>query len=219
MPDPHRQTVSASQSAALFNASPYLTRWMLWQHHARGPPLGAAEDSRMKWGRILEPAIVEQASRDLRLECRPNVGGEYVRAGRLGCTRDAMIVCPDRGPGALECKCCFDYATWMRDWEGGRAVPPHIEIQLQTQMLVGSGAGPGWNWGTIAVWVCGGEIKYFERKPIVELWTKLEIEAAAFFASLIADEEPNPFGAAIELPWLNDLFPTTRGETLDLSND
>jgi hypothetical protein len=228
MPDPTHQTVSASQAAALFNASPWCTRWMLWKHFHDGIKIDPEEDARMSWGKKLEPLIIQQAAEDLRLEVIPN-GDTYVRRGLLGCTRDAVILCPDRGPGALETKAIFDYRTWMTDWGGGAFVPRHHEIQLQTQMMVGlpdaydgrrlsSIQPPSFGWGIIAAWVAG-EVHYFERKPLPDLWHQLENAASHFFASIACDEEPEPFGAPVEVPWLTQLFPCERGKTVDLSDN
>jgi hypothetical protein len=218
MPDPTKATISATQSPALWNVSPYATLWMLWQHFANNLPIDADEpNSRMAWGLKMQPLIIEQAAAELHLEIHPNTDDTYHRRGLLGATRDATIVCPDRGPGALETKCCFDYATWMREWGSGEHVPRHYEIQLQQQMFVGDEIGQ-FEWGIIVAWV-GAELFYFERKPIEELWLKLQSEASRFFASVKNKEEPNPFGAAIEVPWLTALFPTERGSVLDLSQD
>lgn len=220
MPDPTGKTISATQSPALFNASPYFTRWMLHQHFAKAIPLDPDEpNGRMLWGKKLQPLIIAQTAEDLRFEVRPNTADRYHRRGQLGCTRDAEIICPDRGPGALETKCVFDYRTWMADWNGGRGAPRHIEVQNQQQMLVGDGDGtPSYEWGVIAVWVAG-DMHYFERKPIRALWQKLETEAADFFAAISAGDEPEPFGAPIEVPWLAELFPVERGKSIDLSDE
>jgi hypothetical protein len=218
MPDPTRATISATQSPALWNVSPYLTRWMLWQHFANGVPLDVEPNSRMDWGLKMQPLVLEQAAAELRLEVIPNENNTYHRCGMLGCTRDATIICPDRGPGALETKCVFDYATWMRDWDGGKLVPRHHEIQLQQQIFVGDGEGQSFGWGIIVAWV-GADLFYFERKPIIPLVERLAAEAAAFFASVEAKGEPDPFGSPIEVPWLTELFPTERGKVLDLSQD
>lgn len=218
MPDPTGKTISATQAPALFNASPYFTRWMLWQHFANGLPLDADEpDGRMLWGKKLQPLIIAQAAEDLRLEVRPNADDSYHRRGPLGCTRDAIVICPDRGPGALETKCVFDYRTWMADWGGGKSVPRHYEIQLQQQMLVGDDVG-SYAWGIVAAWVAG-EVHYFERVPIDKLWDALAIESAEFFRSVKAGAEPQPFGAPVEIPWLTELFPVARGKSIDLSDD
>jgi hypothetical protein len=218
MPDPTRQSISATQVSALWNVSPYVTRWMLHKHFADGVPLDGPEDSRMSWGKKLQPLIIEQAAADLRLEVRPNAEDTYHRRGRIGCTRDATIICPDRGPGALETKCVFDYRTWMADWGGGRAVPRCHEIQVQTQMYVGEGTPHlCFTWGVIAAWVAG-EVHYFERKPIHDLWRMMVDEADRFFADVKAAREPDPFGATVELPWLTEFFPVDAEKVVDLSD-
>lgn len=216
MPDVTRKTISATQASALWNVSPYTTRWMLWQHFAKGIDIDAKEDGRMSWGKKLQPLVIEQTAEDMRFDVIPNDADTYIRRGLLGCTRDATIICPDRGPGALETKCVFDYRTWMADWDGGKTPPRHHEIQLQQQMLVGD--DEPYNWGVIAAWVAG-EVHYFERDPIFDLWDKLNDEALAFFKSIDAGDEPDPFGAPIEIEWLTKLLPTERGKVVDLSGD
>jgi predicted phage-related endonuclease len=220
VPDPTLETISASEAAALFNVSPWVTRWMLWQRFANGMDIDAEPDARMSWGTKLEPLILEQASEDMRLEVRPNRqpngAQQYFRTGWFGCHRDGDIICPDRGPGAIETKSVFNYQTWMADWGGGKVPPRHVEIQLQVQMYVGAGNASPFHWGVIAVWIAG-EVYYFERQPIPELFDRLHAEAKSFFASVKSKDEPDPFGATVELPWLNQMFPTERGKTLDLS--
>lgn len=218
MPDPTRETISATESPALFGVSPYATRWMLYQRFAKGVDIDSTEDARMSWGRKLQPLILEQAAADLGLEIRQNEDDVYHRRGILGCTRDGEIICPDRGPGAIETKCVFDYRTWMTDWEGGDRPPRRHEIQLQHQMYVGSGRGPSYNWGVLVAWVAG-EQHYFEREPITDLWRAINTESAKFFEDVRAGAEPNPFGELIELPLLAELFPVIPEKVLDLSAD
>lgn len=215
MPDPTKATLSATQTPALFGASPYLTRWMLARHFIYGDPIDSPEHNRMDWGKKLQPLILAQAAEDLHLEVRPNANDTYVRRGRLGCTRDAEIICPDRGPGSLETKCVFDFGVWMREWDGGKTLPRQNEIQVQQQMYVGDGAQPH-AWGVIAVWVCG-EIKYYERKPIGELWTAIEDETDKFFADVEAKREGEPFGDPVEMPLLNQLFAPVPGKVVDFT--
>lgn len=215
MPDPDRLTISATESPALFNVSPYKTRWMLWQRFANRVEIDSAADSRMNWGMKMQPLVLAQAAEDLRLEVHPNPDGAYIRRRQLGCTKDATIICPDRGVGALETKCVFDYRPWMQDWNQGRQPPRHYEIQLQQQMLIGDGEKP-FEWGVIAAWVCG-EMHYFERKPIPEFWSALTEEAQKFFADVEAKAEPEPFGVPVEFPLLRECFPLIEGEKIDLT--
>jgi hypothetical protein len=217
VPDPLKQTLSATQTPALLNASPYFTRWMLWHHFANGMDLGAEENDRIREGRRMQPLVLERAAQELRLAVEQNESNAYVRNGQLGANRDATIICPDRGPGALETKCCFDYAVWMAEWDGGKRVPPHVEIQLQQQMLVGDGE-KSFEWGVITVWVAATQ-HYFERSPQLGLWKRLTDEAADFFMSLYAKVEPDPFGLTIEMGWLEELYPTVPHKTLDLRDD
>lgn len=217
MPDPQKTTISATESPALFHVSPYVTRWMLFQKFSKGLDIDRDGDARMAWGKKLQPLVLAQAAADLRLEVHPNIGDTYHRRGRLGATRDATIVCPDRGPGALETKCVFDYGVWARDWAGGKSPPRHYELQLQQQMFVGDEAG-SYRWGVLAAWVCG-EMHYFEREPLSDLWAELEKEAERFFDDVANGREPNAFGDAVELPLMQELFAVESGRTLDLSAD
>jgi hypothetical protein len=225
MPDPERKTLSATESPALFGASPYLTRWMLFQKFANGENLDKPADERMSWGTKLQPLIIEQVAQERGLEVTPN-NDTYVRRGLLGCTRDATISAPGIGPGALEIKCVFDYRVWMQKWNGGKTVPREVEIQLQQQMFVGYGEpkkGTGiipksFDWGLIAVWVCA-DLYYFERAPVLEFWDDLQRRAIGFFSDVKSKREPDPFGASVELPLLAKLFPTEPDKVLDLSAD
>jgi YqaJ-like viral recombinase domain len=218
MPDPASKTLSATESPALFGASPYLTRWMLYRKFAHGDEIEKPADERMNWGKKMQPLIISQVSSDRGLEVVPNPDA-YVRRGLLGCTRDATIIAPGIGPGALEIKCVFDYRVWMTKWNGGKTVPREVELQLQQQCYVGMGDGYAkFGWGLIAVWVCA-DLYYFERKPVPELWTELERKAIGFFSDVRSKREPDPFGAAVELPLLNKLYPMQPGNVLDLSAD
>ena len=215
MPDSTKQTISATQSPALFGASSYLTRWMLYMQFAGKAEMETTEPNpRMEWGKKMQPLVLDQVAKDQKLEVVPNNIDSYIRRGLLGCTRDATIICPSRGPGALEIKCVFDYTAWMQKWNGGKTVPREYEIQLQQQMFVGDES-----WGMIAVWVCA-DLYYFERKPIIDLWQRLNVEAADFFAQVKGElPAPKPFGAPIEIPWLTSMFPTVKNSVLDLSHD
>lgn len=216
MPDPLKKTISATEAPGLFNVSPYVTRWMLWQKFANGIEIDSAEDNRMSWGKKMQPLLLQQAAEDLKLEVIPNDGDDYHRRGLLGCTRDATIVCPDRGPGALETKCVFDYRVWMDKWQGGNKPPKEYEIQLQQQMIVGDGSeGAMYEWGVIAAWVCG-DMYYFEREPIYDLMHRLNDEAHSFFKSVHRKEEPAPFGATVEIEWLTKLLPVVERKVINL---
>ena len=219
MPDPTRKTISATEMSMLLGVSPYGTRWMLYQRFAKGIEAPRPDHNRLDWGTKMEPLLLDQAAADLRLEVITNRQADgsqiYLSRGLLGCSRDADIYDPQGGPGALETKCCFDYKILMQEWDGGKTPPRQHEIQLQQQMYVGDGTNP-FEWGTIALW-CGGDMTYFHRKPMPDLWETFEREAKAFFADVTAGNEPSPFGAPVEVPLLKQLFSVPTGEVVNVT--
>lgn len=217
MPDPTKKTISATEMSGLLGVSPYVTKWMLYQRFVKGIEAPGPDHNRLDWGTRMEPLLLDQAAADLRLEVKtnrqPDGSQVYLRRGLLGCSRDADIYDPQRGPGALETKCCFDYKVLMQEWDGGKTPPRQHEIQLQQQMYVGDGEKP-YEWGSIALW-CGGDMTYFHRKPMLDLWETFEAEAAKFFADVASGNEPEPFGSPIEVPLLKIIFDKPTGEIIN----
>lgn len=217
MPDPTKTTISATEMSGLLGVSPYVTKWMLFQRFAHGVEAPSPAHNRLDWGTKMEPLLLEQAAADLRLEVTTNRQADgsqiYVRRGLLGCSRDADIYDPQRGPGALETKCCFDFKILMQEWDGGKTPPRQHEIQLQQQMYVGNGHVP-FEWGVIALW-CGGDMTYFQRKPMLDLWAKFEVEAMQFFDDVKSGREPEPFGSPVEVPLLKQIFDKPTGEIVN----
>lgn len=215
MPDPTRKTISATQVACLFGCSPYETEFSLY-HWLRGVDIPETETGRMTWGKRMQPLLIQAATEDLKLEAV--VDEKYVAFAGLpvGCTRDAIITCPDRGQGALEMKCVFDYRQWMTRWQGGTP-PLDIELQIQVQMMVGDG-NVSFKWGVIAVWLAG-EITYFERKPEPELWEEIDRRVLAMLARVDTDNEPGVTGTEREEALLNKLYPATDPvSTIDIED-
>lgn len=228
MPDALRKTVSATEVAALFGESPYLTKWMLYQNFVNGTPIATEENERMLWGRKMQPLIAKQAAQDHGFIVEQNELDRYLSRGVLGCTRDAIIVDPERGPGALEVKAVFDYKVWNETWGGGSRIPRHIILQLQQQMFVGDGdatctlwpedAFRSYSWGLLAVWVCA-QMHYFKFDAQPDLWREMENESAMFLDSVSCKREPDPVGSVLELPLLAQLYPTESGKVLDWKDE
>jgi predicted phage-related endonuclease len=207
MPDPTQQSVSASQAAALFNAHPYFTKFMLWHHFKNGMPLEVAGNERIAWGKLLQDDILYATSLAYRLEVAENTANEYTRAGQLGATIDGRMVMPDRGPVIVEAK-NIDWLRWKETWSE-TAAAPHVEIQLQVQMLAA-----GTDHGIIAALVGGNEMRWLERERNGELADRLREEAALFFESIERNDAPDPLGSPLELPMLAALYPTADPEEI-----
>jgi len=204
MPDPTRSSVSASQVAALFDLSPYATRWLLWQYF-RNPtlvPLETRPNTRLAWGKKLQSVILIAAAEHYRLDMEENVTDAYVRNGVLGCTRDGRMIDPSTGPVIVQAKnVALD--VWRREWTpppDGRA-PPHIELQMQCELYAEQAPR-----GIIAALVGGNDLRFYERTPLPEVQASLQQAATVFFQSLADNEEPEVAGEAVELPALNRLY-------------
>lgn len=200
MPDAQKRTVSASQIAALYDKSPYLTRWLLWASFAKGVVIDSEPNERMEIGSLLEDDILELVRRRLKFDVVPNTA--YVRHATLplGCTVDASITDPSLGPGVVECK-CVDWLTWKDNWTEEFA-PAHIELQLQAQLLV-----TGSQWGVIAALVGGNELRIYQRVPNPEVHASLANESVAFMQQVARGDEPDPLGVAREITGLKVLYP------------
>jgi len=195
MPDPLKKTLSATQIPALFDKSPYVTRWLLWQHYRNGAELEFEPNERMEWGTRLEPAIFQATCERLNLAGEHHTSQTYFRhrALPIGCTPDGTIHDLNRGPGAVECK-NVDWLQWKDNWTD-TAAPDHIELQIQTQMLVRDQ-----RWGIIACLVGGNELRLYHREPDPDLHERIITEADEFLASVREGREPDPMGRDIELP-------------------
>lgn len=215
MPDPTRATLSASQVAALWDASPHVSRWMLYHWALGAIDLDEPESVRMEMGRRFEEAILDMTAERLRLDVRQNTDNTYRRhaTARVGCTVDALVTDPSLGPGIVEAK-NVDAMIWRGGWSEDAAAK-HVEIQLQAQLFV-----HGASWGVIAALVGGNRLVLYRRLPNRRLWRSLEAQAARFWADVDARNEPSPTGMSRELKVLDHLYP--RAEPLkvrDLAED
>lgn len=209
-----RAHVGSSEIAALFDASPYFTRFMLWHDKAGTADLPAPENARVDWGQLLEPAIAAGVSREMRWELRKF--DRYASHDTLegwGCSIDYHVIDHEAGPGIVECK-NVDWLRWREDWSESRA-PLHVELQLQHQLGVS-----GFSWGAIAVLIGGNDLRIYERKPEARAIREIEEAVASFWASVRAGKGPDPFGAPVENATLRALWPAIEPEkVVDLTGD
>ena len=139
----------------------------------------------------------------------------------FGYTADGWSRKPDVGRGVIECKCCFNFRTWIskgdEGWDGGKKMPKHVEIQTQEQMMVGDGDG-SFEWGIVACWH-DAELHYFNLTPNREAWTMFTEIGAAFLDDIAKGDPGEPFGEPSEMPLMQRLFAPQPGKILDLRSD
>lgn len=198
------RNVGGSEIGALFDCSPWITRFSLWHEKAGKVAPSFEGDNRMELGKYLEPYIAEQLGKTLGWTIRrskeyhlhPTITG-------MGCTLDFDIVDHEWGPGICETKIVFDYGDYKADWAEDRA-PPNYELQVQHQLAV-----TGRSWAVIACMVMqtGTIMPAIVRRPVASVTEEIERKVAEFWDSVDKETPPAPTGTEGELAIMRHLWP------------
>lgn len=183
--------VGASEVAALFDASPWLTRFELW-HRKTGSistpafnatkPDGSPENERIYWGVKLEKAIVEAACE--RWGYEPLETPHRLDNGKgLGGHPDQRVMCPQRGRGILEVKT----ADWLVAKEWGDEPPLNYLLQSQTYQGLDQAS-----WGDLIVLVGGNDLRRFQYDFRPKIYADIEARVIEFWQSVEAGKAPKP---------------------------
>jgi len=181
--------VGASEVAALFDASPWLTHFELY-HRKVGtiatPDFnavrddGTPENERIHWGVILEDAIVAEACRRWGYVEREPV--RHLSNGKgLGGHPDRRVICPERGPGVLEAK----MVDWLEVKKWGDEPPVHYLLQNQSYQGL-----DGVTWGDMIVLVGGNELRRFQYDFRPGLFAEIERRVGDFWDRVRANNAP-----------------------------
>lgn len=178
--------ITSTDVAALFGLSPYMTEYELW-HRKRGGHVVLIEDNdRMKWGRRLQDAIAKGLAEDNGWKIRPMK--EYMRIPelRVGSSFDYAI----GKEGILEVKNVDSLAFrdgWAVDEDGNVEAPPHVEMQVQHQLLV-----TGRKEAYIGALIGGNRAVPIRREADPEIGNAILEKAQTFWESVETGQEPNP---------------------------
>jgi predicted phage-related endonuclease len=209
--------VGASEVPALFDCSPYLTRFELF-HRKKGnvdtPAFnalsddGTPENERIYWGVKLEAAILEAAKERYGYADREQ--REALSNGKgLGGHPDRRVVCPDRGPGILEIKT----ADWLVRKGWGDEPPAHYLIQSQAYQGL-----DGVTWGDVLVLVGGNRLERFCYDFRPKIYAEIERRVEAFWQSIEANDPPPP-DYTRDLDTITDLYREGGDKVVDLTGD
>ena len=209
--------VGASEVAALFDESPYLTRFELW-HRKTGdiatPEFdamaddGTPENERIYWGVRLEAAILEAAQERYGYEIEQR-DGRLTNGSGLGGHPDAIAVCPKRGRGILEIKT----ADWLVRKGWGDEPPIHYLLQSQTYQGLA-----GVQWGDVLVLVGGNKLERFQYDFRPKVYAEIEKRTAEFWRTIEASTPP-PADYSRDLDTIKTLYSEQGEETIDLQGD
>jgi predicted phage-related endonuclease len=182
-PDFRALHVGASEVAALFDLSPWLTRYQLWHRKAGNIAIDdLSGNSRVEAGIRLERAVLDWACDAYGYSLTRYPGFRLSNGRGLGGHPDGEISAPDReGPGIVEVKT----ADWLVAKKWGDEPPANYLMQLTTYMGLA-----GCQWGDIVVLVGGNELRRFRYDFRPALYAKIEAEVAAFWSSVHAGKPP-----------------------------
>lgn len=208
--------VGASEVAALFGMSPWLTEFELWHRKAGNiatPDFnavvdGVPENERVYWGVKMEPVIVEAACE--RWGYEPLQSPHFLSNGKgLGGHPDRIVNCPERGRGVLEVKT----ADWLVVKGWGDEPPAHYLLQnLTYQGLAGC------DWGDVIVLVGGNKLERFQYDFRPKIYADIEARVAAFWQSVRDGKAPKP-DYSRDGRTLIDVIGAPTDEVIDLRND
>lgn len=187
--DLRTKDLTSTDVAALFGLSPYKTAFELFHEKRDGQVVKLKPNERMKWGNRFESAIAHGVAEDNNWTVQPLK--VYMRDPdlRLGSSFDFEITSLQHGRCILEIKNVDSLVykrTWRDDGDGGIEAPEHIELQIQHQMLVS-----GYSWCALVAMVGGNSPKVTFRRFDPEIGEAIKKKAAAFWASIEANEAPS----------------------------
>jgi putative phage-type endonuclease len=178
--------ITSTEVSALFGLSPYATEFELWNRKKDGAVPEFTETDRMKWGSRLESAIAHGIAEDNGWQIAPFK--DYVRLPELkmGSSFDFLISPKE---ALLEIK-NVDALQFKEKWEiddDNIEAPPHIEMQLQYQMLV-SGVAEGY----IAALIGGNQVKLIRREIDDDIAKAIQEKVFNFWESIRRGKAPDP---------------------------
>lgn len=211
--------LTSTDIAALFGCSPYCTAFELWHRKKNQQIVDIDPNERMKWGTRLQDAIAAGIAEEEGWTTRRM--NEYIRIPelRLGSSFDHSIELHDEkeGFGLLEIK-NVDFIQfkqgWLIDDDGSIEAPAHIELQAQHQMLV---SGRSYNY--IGALVGGNDLKLLPREKNDKIHKAIVAKAEAFWASIEANEPPDP-DFARDAEYINSIYNFAEpGKVIDISGN
>lgn len=178
--------ITSTEVSVLFNCCPYKTFFELW-HEKRSKAITQIDaNERMVWGTRLQSAIARGIAEDNGWLIREK--SEYIRtAEKLGASFDFEVETPVKALLEIKNVDALQFRDgWIVDGDYVEA-PPHIELQVQHQMLV-SGISRAY----IGALIGGNKVILIYRELDSAIAAEIKSRAAAFWETIESNKEPNP---------------------------
>lgn len=186
------EDITSTESPALFGISPYMTLFELWHTKKNKDLSGIGENERMKWGTRLQKSIAGGIGEDNGWNVEPFEAYVRICDLRIGSSFDYRFLLPgvdDDMSCILEIKNVDSLAFkegWMIDGDNVEA-PPHIELQVQHQLLVS-----GYETAYIGALVGGNRVVLIKRGVDEQIHESIKAKVKAFWRSIEEGIEPEP---------------------------
>lgn len=173
--------ITSTMMPALFGFSPYTTLFELYHAKHSGVEVPFRENDRMRQGSNMEDYIAQEYAYREGVEVKPFK--DYIRLPekRIGSSFDYITA---DGKKLIEIK-AVDYLVW-REWEEGE-LPPHIEIQVQHEMMVS-----GISECDVVVMTGIYDMHIYPRKLDVDVGIAMLKAVESFWDDVADDREPAP---------------------------
>lgn len=214
--------VTSSEVAALFGISPYITAFELWHRKKDGNVVTIEQNDPMKWGIRLQDSIALGVAQDNNWKVHRM--DEYMRDDelRIGSSFDFSIDqdedgTSNHGAGILEIKNVHGLVykdQWLENDDGSVEAPPHIELQVQHQLLVS-----GRKFAYIAALTGGNKVVLIRREPDAAVISAIKAKVKEFWISIEANKPPSPDYSA-DAEFISKLYGYAEvGKVFDASGD
>ena len=185
--------ITSTEVSALFGISPYMTKFELWHRKHRGEVVKFDPNERMKWGTRLQDAIAAGIAEENKWSVMRMT--EYIRDPELraGASFDFSLdtyESENSEPGLLEIKNVDSLQfknEWTQDDEGNIEAPPHIEIQVQHQLMVSMR-----RFAYIGALVGGNKLVLIKRTRDENVIRRIREVIAEFWGTIEANIPPSP---------------------------
>lgn len=215
-----KPNINSTESPALFNCSPYLTKFELWHTKKKNLPSNFEANERTEWGLFLQDGIAAKFAKDNNWKIARNLHYIQIPKFRLGSSFDCtiQILIPrdddknhfDIENGLGEVK-NVDGLAFKQGWiveDDYIEAPAHIEIQAQHQMLVS-----GLKFNYILALIGGNRGIALRREPNEKIFNAIIKESELFWKSIEENNPPQP--SEVDSDFICSLYNNATGETMD----
>lgn len=187
--------VTSTEVSALFGLNPYITEYELWHQKKNREVIILEDHERLRWGNRLEAPIAEGVAEDNGWLVYPFKDFATHDEIKAGSSFDYMVAVPNEDntkavEGLLEIK-NVDWLQIKQKWEmdNGKIIeaPPHIELQVQHQLMVTSHP-----FCYIAALEGGNKVHLLKRTPQEKIIAAIKSKIIKFWNSIEHNIEPKP---------------------------